>query len=298
MHRFRSTFFVALCVGCLRLATVVAGGGELADELRELDARVFTADSEQAKSLPQMLGRDVNARLRAANRRETQAWQMVETRDDWERFRDPRIEALRRSLGQFPPAPSDLKVLTTRTFDSEGYAIENLVFESRPGWVVAANLYRPAKQLESMPGILICHSHHNPKTQVELQDMGVTWARLGCLVLVLDQVGHGERRQHPFRDQSSFPRPFRVGRQDYYFRYNTGMQLATIGDSLIGWMVWDLSRGVDLLLGRPGIDRERGGRRRRPGRRRGGVGHADCGGRAVQFRRAAAGDTLPAARRR
>ena len=32
------------------------------------------------------------------------------------------------------------------------------------------------------------------------------------------------------------------------------MQLQTIGDSLMGWMVWDVQRGVDLLLSRPGID--------------------------------------------
>src|SRR5205807_6251291 len=44
---------------------------------------------------------------------------------------------------------------------------------------------------------------------------------------------------------------------DYHFRYNVGMQLHMIGDSLIGWMVWDLMRGVDLLLARPGIDPKR-----------------------------------------
>jgi len=104
---------------------------------------------------------------------------------------------------------------------------------------------------------LICHSHHNPKTQGELQDMGITWARLGCMVLVMDQLGHGERRLHPFVDAASFKGSFRVGRQDYYFRYNAGMQLHVIGDSLIGWMVWDLMRGVDLLLARPGIDKDR-----------------------------------------
>jgi dienelactone hydrolase len=32
------------------------------------------------------------------------------------------------------------------------------------------------------------------------------------------------------------------------------MQLHLIGESLIGWMVWDLMRGVDLLLSRPGVD--------------------------------------------
>ena len=128
------------------------------------------------------------------------------------------------------------------------------MFESRPGLWVTANLYLPAKPIKAMPGILICHSHHNPKTQGELQDMGLTWARLGCLVLVMDQLGHGERRQHPFRTEKDYPGSFRVGRQDYYFRYNVGMQLHLIGDGLLGWMVWDLMRGVDLVLAQPGID--------------------------------------------
>jgi dienelactone hydrolase len=73
----------------------------------------------------------------------------------------------------------------------------------------------------------------------------------------MDQLGHGERRQHPFRSASDYPGPFRVGRQDYYFRFNLGMQLDVLGDSLMGWMVWDLMRGVDLLFAQPGIDKNR-----------------------------------------
>src|SRR5262249_12236312 len=142
----------------------------------------------------------------------------VKTRADWEKLRDARLHALRASLGPVPPSPKDLKIHVTRALEGDGYRIENLVFESRPGLWVTANLYLPADPPRSMPGILICHSHHNPKSQGELQDMGVNWARLGCVVLVMDQLGHGERRQHLFFDSSSYPGAFRVGRQDYYFR--------------------------------------------------------------------------------
>jgi cephalosporin-C deacetylase-like acetyl esterase len=221
-----------------------------------LDASVWPGGGEKAKELRQMLSVDVRARLRAANQMGSKAWQQVKGRADWERFRDTRLEAIRASLGRFPSPPADLKVRVTRTLQGEGYRIEDLVFESRPGLWVTANLYAPAKPSTSMPGILICHSHHNPKGQGELQDMGITWARLGCLVLVMDQLGHGERRLHPFVDAASFAGSFRVSRQDYYFRYNSGMQLHLVGDSLVGWMVWDLMRGVDLLLSRPGIDKD------------------------------------------
>jgi dienelactone hydrolase len=225
------------------------GSGEgLAAKLRGLEAGVAASDAAAA---------DLRARLRAANRRENAAWRALKTREDWERYRDARLDELRDSLGVFPPAPKDLKVRVTRTLAGEGFKIENLAFASRPSLVVTANLYLPDPPRASMPGILICHSHHNPKTQGELQDMGMTWARLGCVVLVMDQLGHGERRQHPFTDASQFPGAFKPGRQDYYFRYNVAAQLHVVGESLIGWMVWDLMRGVDLLLARPGVDRER-----------------------------------------
>jgi dienelactone hydrolase len=182
------------------------------------------------------------------------SWRDLKGREDWEKFREPRLDALRKSLGHFPELPRDLKVRIRRTLEGAGYRIDNLTFESRPGLVVTANLYRPANPGKAMPGFLIVHSHHAPKTQGELQDMGIMWARAGCLVLVIDQLGHGERRQHPFRTAADYPKPFRPSRQDYYFRYNLAIQLQTIGDSLMGWMVWDIQRGVDLLLSRPGID--------------------------------------------
>jgi dienelactone hydrolase len=193
----------------------------------------------------------------AANERETAAWRQVRSRRDWEEFRDRRIAALRRSLGDEMPVPADLNVAVTGSVSGAGYQIDNLVFESRPGLLVTANLYRPEKSREKMPGILICHSHHNPKSQSELQEMGALWAREGCLVLVMDQLGHGERRQHPFRSKEDYVGDFRPSRQDYYFRYNVGMQLHLVGEGLVGWMAWDLMRGVDLLLKQPGIDESR-----------------------------------------
>ena len=87
-----------------------------------------------------------------------------------------------------------MKVRTTRTLPGEGYQIENVVFESRPGLLVTANLYSPlALPKKAMPGILIIHGFHQPKSQAELQDMGVNWAKQGCVVLVPDQLCHGER---------------------------------------------------------------------------------------------------------
>jgi dienelactone hydrolase len=248
---------VVICWPALSIAAESAAGEISAAQLRSLDGNVYRSDEDKTKEREQMLARDGRGRLQAASVRENHAWQQVKDRASWEKFRDIRLHALRASLGQFPAPQADLRVRVTRILDGDGYRIENLVYETRPGLVATANLYTPARPGGSMPGILIAHSHHAPSTQGELQDMGMTLARQGCVVLVPELLGHGERRQHPFRSSKDYGRPFRVSRQDYYFRYNAGLQLHLIGDSLMGWIVWELRRSLDLLLSRPGVDRQR-----------------------------------------
>src|SRR5436190_9390400 len=218
--------------------------GRLADSLRSLDVNVLTV--EQRRRATQMFRDETRTRIRAFNQHDREAWEKIQTRDDWDQWTKPRLEALRKSLGIFPLAPENLHAQVTRTLDGDGFQIENLVYQSRPGLVVPANLYVPSPRRAKMPGIVIVHSHHNPKTQSELQDMGMTWARAGCLVLIMDQLSYGERRQHAAGN-----------RQDYRFRYINSLQLHVIGDSLMGWMAWDIMRGVDLLLRRDGIDRDK-----------------------------------------
>lgn len=225
---------------------------KLADRLLHLETAVVPV--EHQKEAARMVADGIGRRRHQCNERNTAAWQAVHHRVNWEQFLQPRLAALRGSLGSFPSPPESLEKRITSTVSGDGFQIDNIVFQSRPGLWVTANLYRPARPAASMPGILICHAHHTPKEHGELQDMGMTWARAGCLVLVMDQLGHGERRQHPFVDATSYPKPYRVTRQDYAFRYDSGIQLHLVGDSLIGWMAWDLMRGVDLLLAQKGID--------------------------------------------
>src|SRR5262245_32933785 len=203
------------------------------------------------------VGRQLREQISATNRASSAAWSAIRTREAWERFRKEKIDALRGSVGELPPRPPKPPTLITGRITGDGFEIQNLVFQSRPGLVVTANLYVPDPPRESMPGLVLIHSHHNPKEQGELQDMGMTWARAGCYVLVPDQLGHGERRQHPFVTEASFPAAFQAGRQDYYFRYDTSLQLYLAGETLMGWMVHDLMTGVDLLLAQPGIDAKR-----------------------------------------
>ncbi len=221
---------------------------------RFFDTTVGTADTKLSASLPN----DLRQRLREANQASTAAWKTITTAEEWQDFRAKRLLDLKNSLGIELHLAEPLRVQRTGELAGEAFVVENLLFSGRAGEWITANLYRPARPAKAMPGLLLSHSHHNPKTEAELQIMGMTWARAGCLVLVIDHVGHGERRQHPFRAAHDFPAAkFRTSRQDYWFRYDVSLQAALAGESLMGLMVQDLLRGVDLLLAQPGIDREK-----------------------------------------
>jgi dienelactone hydrolase len=226
-------------------------------DFRDVDPNVFPADNPRAKDLPKMLANDVKRRMQEASLRESKAFAALTTKAEWEKFRDVRIKALKDSLGEFPPAPKEMRIKVTRELEGDGYRILNIVYQTRRGLWANANLYLPGRLPRKMPGIIIAHSHHTPNTQGELQDMGMTWARAGTAVLVPEHIGHGERRQHDFNTEKDYDKPFRVSRQDYYFRYNSALQLSAAGDSLMGWMVWDLMRGIDVLLDQPHIDKDR-----------------------------------------
>jgi len=207
--------------------------------------RVLSAEQRKQMALSDMLDRNIHDRVLTVLRAERRDWDHVRTPQDWQRFRAPKLKALAASLGEFPPR-RPLGTRVVKEYRGEGYRRQDLVYQTQPGFWVTANLYLPSDRKDRMPGIVIAHSLHAPKTQFELQDMGMLWARAGCAVLVMDQVGYGERLEgYPWE------------REFYHSRLVTGMQLNTVGESLIKWMVWDIMRGVDLLVERNDIDGNR-----------------------------------------
>src|SRR5687767_8995661 len=142
---------------CLAVAFCAIGPVYAAEPIRldQLDHRILT-DSEPSS----MVYRDIRQRLSGANQRESAAWREIKSAEDWRRYVQPRLKALKEKLGiaELPGTPPEY--LVTKRIEGEGYEIQNVVFESRPGLAVTANLYRPREPKELMPAILIVHSHH------------------------------------------------------------------------------------------------------------------------------------------
>lgn len=256
----RSPAMLRRAFGAALLATVAScpSGADEKPLAPALDAgaiQVFAPDKRDAARTS--LSRDLRNRLQVANDASSAAWRQIDSREAWNAHRAACLANLRKSLGRWPDVAKPVRWRVTGSIEADGYVIDRLVYETRPGLWATANLYRPAKRPASLPGILLAHSHHAPKHQQELQDMGATWARAGCYVLAPDHLGHGERAQHGFASAADFPREFRLSRQDYYFRYDSSIQLYLAGESLMGFLAWDLMRGVDVLIAQPAIDATR-----------------------------------------
>src|SRR5262245_61589289 len=114
---------------------------KIAAELMQISPHVAT-DAVRGE-LRTMLGRSLREQVASANRASSEAWAKIQDRAAWERFRQEKLTELRKAIGPLPPRPTPPRTLITGRIQGEGFQIQNLVYESRPGLVVTANLYAP-----------------------------------------------------------------------------------------------------------------------------------------------------------
>jgi len=118
--------------------------------------------------------------------------------------------------------------------DYDGYTVENVAFESLPGFFVTGNLYypNPLKEGSQYPALLCPHGHFatpngGGRFTPDMQKLCATIARMGGFAFSYDMVGWGESQQYP----------------------HAGKVLAL--------QLWDSMRGVDFLLSLKQVDPKR-----------------------------------------
>ena len=119
------------------------------------------------------------------------------TREEWEqRARNIRTGILRGANLSPLPARCELKPIIWGKHQRKGYTVENVAFESLPGFFVTGNLYRPAQGTGLFPGILCPHGHVTfPRVAPYTQTRAAVLARMGAVVLAYDMVGMGDSTQ-------------------------------------------------------------------------------------------------------
>ncbi len=172
----------------------------------------------------------------------------LQTKADGERY----IAEVRRKIAQcFGPFPekTPLNAKITGKVERDAYTIEKVIFESRPGFLVTANLYIPKGKKFPLPGVVgSCGHSTNGKAAEAYQSFAQGLARMGYVVLIFDPIGQGERLQYTHWDEKTRPRPG-VGEH-----LHGGNQQFLVGEFFGSWRAWDGIRALDYLLSRPEVD--------------------------------------------
>jgi cephalosporin-C deacetylase-like acetyl esterase len=150
-------------------------------------------------------------------------------------------------LGLKPlPERTPLKVTVTGRLERDGYTVEKLHFQSRPGLYVTANLYLPRPAHGRSPAILYLCGHASQmkrdgtKAAADHQSHAIWFATHGYVALVLDTLELGEIAALHRGTLS----------QNRWWWHSAGYTPA-------GVECWNAMRGIDYLISRPEADPDR-----------------------------------------
>jgi dienelactone hydrolase len=191
-------------------------------------------------------------RFQARTRGQAESWQQS--------LRAKLIEL----LGGFPAtrAPLRPQVLETRSFAA--YRREKIIFDSRPGVTVLAYVLQPVRASAPAP-VMICVPGHGrgvddivgideaghdriDKSGYQ-HDFAVQVAEAGVAAVAIEPMGFGCRRD---------PRNAARGLSQKACDPAAGGALM-LGQTLIGWRVWDVMRTIDYIATRSDLDGNRVG---------------------------------------
>ncbi|MBX9625413.1 MAG: acetylxylan esterase [Gemmataceae bacterium] len=161
----------------------------------------------------------------------------------WAKRRGELRGQLVAAWGGFPAEKCPLDPQHHGELKRDGYRVEKITFQTRPGVRMTANAYVPDKP-GRLPAILMVHGHwRGAKQDPVVQSRCIGAARLGFFVLCVDAFGAGERGVGTALGE--------------YHGEMTAATLLPVGLPLSGLQVYENMRAVDYLLTRSEVDGER-----------------------------------------
>lgn len=156
-------------------------------------------------------------------------------------------------LGGLPPLDTPLNPRVVGTVEGEGFRIEKIIFESRPGNYVTSNLYLPVDISEPRGAVLfLCGHHEQAKHADEYQMVCQNLVHAGLIVLAIDPIGQGERFSYHEPSLGGTTVGWGTGEHEY-----TGLQCWPLGDGIARYFLHDAMRGLDYLRSRSEVDGNR-----------------------------------------
>src|SRR5579872_5489142 len=204
--------------------------------------------AEEAKRDPLLAWMDGIAQQELDQREKASA--EIHTVEEAENRKRVVREKFLEDIGGLPEYNGPLNAKVTGRIEAGAYTIEEVIFQSLPGFYVTANLYRP-NQPGRYPGILL-QAGHTQEGKPEGQLLAANLALKGVVVLAFDPVGQGEREQTYERQVGHALEGWSVPEH-----IQAGAQSILIGESVSRYFIWDAKRALDYLASRPEVDAER-----------------------------------------
>ena len=165
------------------------------------------------------------------------------TLEEWTLRNAELRKHLLAAWGGFPSEACPLDPQNHGELKRDGYRVEKITFQTRPGVRMTANLYLPDKK-GKLPAILQVHGHwRGAKQDPVVQSRCIGAAKLGYVVLCVDAFGAGERGVGTALGE--------------YHGEMTAATLFPVGLPLSGLQVHENMRAVDYLITRPEVDKDR-----------------------------------------
>jgi dienelactone hydrolase len=186
--------------------------------------------------------------VRAAEDRIQQRLAGLQTAADAQAYVRSVQERIAACFGPLPER-TPLNARVTGVLERDAYRVEKVLFESRPNFLVTANLYLPKGRTWPVPGVVgSCGHSANGKMAEAYQAFAQALARMGYVCLIFDPIGQGERLQYV--DEGLKPRRG-TGVSEHL---HAGNQQYLVGEFFGTWRAWDGIRALDYLLSRPEVD--------------------------------------------
>lgn len=151
------------------------------------------------------------------------------------------------------PEKTNLNAKITGTVKKKDYTVENIIYESLPGFYVTASLFIPDNMKKPAPAILFCSGHSSGVYRLFLyQQPLLNLVKKGFIVLAIDPIGQGERLQY----FDSAKGESIIGSSTKEHSYPAA-QIFLTGKSIARYFIWDGIRGIDYLVSRPEVDAKR-----------------------------------------
>ena len=164
-------------------------------------------------------------------------------------IREGKIEGYQRTIRQavrnfYGPLPSGehaepVRATSVSTFEKKGYRLENVLFESFPGWQVNATCYVPLDDKPPFPAVVVPVGHSG-KQRASYQLPCQFFARAGFLAIVFDPPGQASEKQ-PGNDH-----------------FIDGVRCYLVGQTSSRYFVADALRCIDYLQTRSDVDMAQG----------------------------------------